>query len=392
MRQQIYDVLPGRPFGRGTAISSISSDPNTRTYGTSSGANVYLGSAILANGDLALIHQSYGGGATEENWELFVVASGGSTTTVVAESALGRTYSAGAQIIKVPEYLNLTITSGFAGKSYGATVANSSKNAIGGINVISVRNLLTLQGVIHQNGYQGFYATSDRGGIDEWNFFKWWYDNAPSGGFIGGANSTDGGTSANGGGYAYGYRGAENRNPEDNGGGGAYQDRCAAGGGNVSAGGNGEDGSTGGVACGNAALTSMYFGGGGGGANGGAADPRWTGGSGGGIWIIYCREIAFTGSGGIQCIGGTGFGNKGHASGAGAGGCILVNCQTGAFGTNLLVATPGTYYDHATSPSTGRIRINYGSTITGTTNPAASTNNDKLLNPLAGGAVLAALI
>lgn len=385
---QLYDVLPGRPFGRGTVQSTISSDPNTRTYATSSGANITLGSAILSNGDLAVIHQSYGAsGISDPNWEPFVVSSGGGTTSIVAESALSRTYSSGAQVLKVPEYLDLTVNSAFGGHSYGATVASSTRNAYGGINVIAVRNKLTLNAVINQNGYQGYISNSDRGGIDEWTHFKWWYDNAPSGGHIGGANSTDASQSAVGGNSLYGYNGTESRTPIWNGGAGATNAGCGSGGGNAAAGSNGTDSNSGsgGALAGNTSLTSIHFGGGGGGTAGSSSGGGiWTGGSGGGIWIIYAREVAFGPSGGIQVNGGLSYGNNGHAGGSGAGGSVLINCERGDFGTNLITATPGATNNHGGSGSNGRIRLNYGMTLSGTTNPSASVVQDtKLIEPTA---------
>lgn len=399
MRQQIYDVLPGRPFGRGTTTTTYSADPNTRTYATSTGSIVTLGSAILSNGDLAAIHQSWGASTTtEDNWELFVVASGGGTTTVTAESALGRTYTQGAQVIKVPETLNLTINSGFGGHSYGATVNSTSDyryTAMGGFNIVAVKNILTINDVIHQNGYQGYISSSDRGGMNENQHFYWWYANATSGGHVGGANSTDSSMSAVGGNSQVGYNGTESRSPIWNGGAGATNAGCGSGGGHAGSGSNGGDGNsgTGGTAVGNAALTSMHFGGGGGGTAGSSSGGGvWTGGSGGGIWVIYARQVVFGAGGGIQVNGGLSYGNNGHAGGSGAGGSILINCQMADFGTNKLTATPGATFDHGGAGSNGRIRINYGATISGSTNPAASTNQNVFLNPLGGGSLLAALL
>ena len=383
---QLYDIMPGRPFGRGTTQTTISADPNTRTYATSSGANVTLGSAILNDGDLAAIHQTYGvSGISDDNWEPFIVASGGGTTSIVASAALQRTYSSGAQVIKVPEYLDLTINSAFAGHSYGATQATSTPRAYGGINIIAVSNLLTINDVINQNGSTGYINSSDRGGIDEWAHFKWWYDNATSGGHIGGANSTDGSNSAVGGNSQYGYNGTESRTPIMNGGAGAAQSGCGSGGGNATAGGNGGDGNsgTGGAASGNVALTSLHLGGGGGGTAGSSSGGGvWTGGSGGGAWIIWAREVAFGASGGLQANGGASFGNNGHAGGSGSGGSVLINCERGAFGTSKVTATAGATFDHGGAGSVGQIRLNYGSLLTGTTNPAASIVQDtKLVAP-----------
>jgi hypothetical protein len=385
---QLYDVMPGRPFGRGTAQSTITSDPNTRTYGTGSGTSISLGSAILSNGDLACIHQTYGvAGLADQNWEPFIVASGGGSTSITTLATLQRTYSAGAQIIKVPEYLDLTVGAAIYGKSYGGSVANSSKNAFGGINIIAVRNKLTINYNMCQNGYQGYINSSDRGGMNEWEHFNWWYNNAPSGGHIGGANSTDSSSAAVGGNSINGYDGMERREANGNGGGAGWTNSlCGAGGGNGLGSDWCPDGGGGGAsAAGNPELTSLHLGGGGGGPKGsGSGGGIWTGGSGGGAWIIWAREISFGASGSINADGGIGYGNNGVSSGSGAGGSILINCERGAFGTNLVTAAPGTYYPNATPGGIGRIRLNYGSLLTGTTNPSASVVQDpKLIAGLA---------
>lgn len=382
MINQLYDIFPSKPFGRGTVDATITSDPNTRTNftGTIGSYTPYLNTAILNNGDLCLLHQTYGvSSLSEDNWEPNYVVSGGGTNSPTLFSPLGRTYVAGAQVIKVPEYNNLTISSGFGGKSYGATVATNTKNAMGGINAIAVAGTLNLNAVIHQNGYQGYISSDDRGGMDEWQNYKWWYDNAPSGGHPGGVNSTDGSNAGVGGNSLIGYDSTETQAPKGNGGGGGtVGDRCGGGGGNALYGANSSEsgGGYGGLLAGVDTLSSCHLGGGGGGPhrwNGGGGAGIWTGSSGGGIWYIWAKNIITGVSGGIQSNGGTAFANNDHGGGSGAGGSILINCQIADIGVDKISAIGGTNYAHSGKGSLGRVRINYGSTLSGSVNSSLAS-------------------
>lgn len=396
MATQIYSVLPGRPFGRGTTDATITSDPNTRAYATASGTTVALGSAILSNGDLAVIHQTWGdSGTATDNWEVFVVASGGGTTSITTTTTLSRSYIAGAQVIKIPEYKDLTIGATIAGKSYGNQVNSTADNrhtAIGGFNAIAVSGTLYLNNLIHQNGYIGYLSSSDRGGMNENQHFYWWYANAPSGGHVGGANTTDGNAGAKGGNSYYGYRGTEGNTNEQNGGSSGNSGSSGAGGGNATDGSPAQSTTQGGYAVGNAALTSMHFGGGGGGAANNPGAAYWTGSSGGGIWLIWAKNIVMGASGGIQCKGGNAGNNNSYGGGGGAGGSILINCETADIGTSKIDTNYGTYwtgYPYAGHGSIGRTRINYGVSLTGTTaNTSFSSANNPLLIDQKGGAFI----
>lgn len=373
MATQIYDVIPGRPFGRGTSSATLTSNPNTFTncWITSGQTSLTTSDNFAANGDILVLHQTYGASSTtEENWHLCKVVSGGGTTSLVVSPAPSRTFNDGAQCTVLKEYFDLTIGSTFGGKSYGATRTDSLKYARGGIIAIAASNKLTINATMHQNGYQGYISSSDRGGINEWQHFNWWYNNAPSGGHIGGANTTDGGRAANGGGSQVGYNGAENQGQLWNGAGAPQSDGCGGGGGNANNGSNGGDGGNGGwggLAVGNTTLTSLHLGGGGSGCAGSSAGGGvWTGGSGGGIIMIWAKEIVMGTSGALTAIGGLSYGNNGHAGGSGAGGSILINTERATLGTNKIDTNSGQNYDHGGRGSVGRLRINYGVSYSGT--------------------------
>lgn len=375
MATQLYDVIPGRPFGRGTETVTLNSNPNvfTNCAITAGQTNLTTTDNFAANGDILVLHQSYGvSSLSEENWHLCKVVSGGGTTSMVVSPAPSRTFNAGAQCTVLKEYFDVTVSSGWGGKGYGATVASATRNARGGIIAIAVSNKLTLNAVVHQNGYQGWISSSDRGGINEWEHFKRWWDLGVSGGHVGGCTTTDGGQSGRGGQSYNGYDGSESRDALWNGGGGATQDGCGSGGGNATSGVSANayegNGGYGGAAAGSADLKSIHFGGGGGGTAGSSAGGGvWTGSSGGGIIMIWAKEIVMGGSGGLQCISGIAYANNGHGGGTGAGGSILINTERATLGTSQINTGSGTLWSpHGGVGSNGRLRINYGISYSGT--------------------------
>lgn len=376
---QIYEVLAGRPFGRGIhGSATLSADPHTRRRGsgTSGTATLTLSASAYADGDLILIHQSWNTATgTEENYEVNQIASGGGTTTLTLENNLARTYS-NAQVLDIKEYVNLTISS--------FTVTGwTQANQWGGLLAISALGAVTWSGTITNKGGDGFGSTIDTGGKP-----------SPAGGFRGGWNSTDASIAQQGDGWA----GAPSESQSANGNGGGGGTNAGAGrnpggsGGNATSGGSaGGNGGAGGSSAGNTALTSLFFGGGGGGGN----SPDNTqnaggGGSGGGAGIFWFNNLTITGSGNFN--GGNGGSVAFDSDGAsGAGGSVLLNVQNATIGTNLLTATGGGAVGLAPAGSNGRFRINYGSKVTGTTNPSASTNQDVKLNVNSGGSLLYAL-
>ncbi|CAG1005025.1 partial Protease 1, partial [Anaerolineae bacterium] len=186
-------------------------------------------------------------------------------------------------------------------------------------------------------------------------------------------------------------------NANGNGGGGGRSDASAGGGG-----GNGTDGGTGagsgegpggdgGITSGSADLSVMTLGGGGGGGTADWNAPAYggDGAAGGASAIIFAQNVTVGGT--LTSFGGNG--NNGFAPGGtdqddgfggagGAGGSILLKAQNASVGTNLISAIGGSGGNgcdngmcgrYAGNGGIGRIRIEYCDTLSGTTNPPAST-------------------
>lgn len=144
---------------------------------------------------------------------------------------------------------------------------------------------------------------------------------------------------------------------------------------NISSGGAGGGGGSYGIAD----LSKIYFGSGGGAGGRGAyyGNSGGKGGNGGGIIYIYAKTLTVTGVISSNGQSGEGGGNNiGGSGGGGAGGSVKLIVDTATLGTSLVRALEGkngggTMYGG--DGGEGRIRIEYVTSITGTTSPAAST-------------------
>lgn len=387
MNQQIYNVLPSRPHGRRSLGNvTVNSDPHTRRLGTATSGtpNLSLNSGAYSDGQLLVIAQLREmESLTADNHEVVQVQSGGGTTSLVLTKNLGRNYS-NAQVVDLLEYDVMT---------FGTWAIMAWNGNIGALFCFAAR-VAQGAGTINGNGANGFPSTSDVSGVGS---LSGWRSAQAGGGFQGGWNSADGNTSASGEGIGSGWGRAsgsitEIKNTGDNGGGGVGGGG-GAGGGNAT---NGEDASfdsngKGGREVGNTALTSMFPGGGGGGGNAPGQDGPASGGNGGAMCIAWVDRWLVTG--GLQVNGGNGgdttnppFGGGGNADGGGgAGGSIKLNIGTlGQLGSNLITATKGVSQTSGGDGSVGRIRVNYGGKITGSTNPTASTARDPRMLPPQG--------
>ncbi len=387
LRQQIYDVLPGRPFGRATHGTNVtlSADPHTRRTATGTiGNNVLtLNSGGYSNGDLILIHQTRDPASeTEDNYELALIVSGGGTTSLTLQDNLGRTYTDGTQVLDVREYRNVTISTWTVAEWNGST---------GALFAIVDAGTTSGSGQIICNGGNGFPTSQDHS-ISSTDPNTWRATQA-GGGFGAGWNTSDGNTAGAGEGI-YGSFVTETKLRQGNGGGGNSGDQ-GSGGGNATAGGNG-DGSQGGSAVGNTTLTSMHLGGGGGGTGAPAQDGPASGGRGGGAGWYWAKYWSNTG--GIRLNGGNGgdstnppFGGSGVADGGGgAGGSFRGSFERAALGSNIIQAQKGVCpADTNSDGAQGRIAIFYGlEAPSGSTLPAATVTFDPfLVDPVGGFAV-----
>ena len=344
-------------FGNGSdgvlTISTNTTDSpiDSSCSGTAGSTSLSATNANFAAGQLILIHQSRGTGAG--NWELNKIASytPGTITTLLP---LANTYmdsgASQAQVLVVKQYSQVNINSG------ATWTAKAWNGDTGGILAFTCNGKVTIAGTISAlgRGYRG--PLSDIG------------SNLP--GKQGEGEAGPGGTvstSRNGigsGGATYYESGNINRTGKGPGGGHATA-------GQDTSNGNAQGGGTGG----SADLTCMLFGGASG-TGGTGADTHahaGDGANGGGIIVLYAKEIAVTGS--LNANGANGnnpyYGDQG-ASGSGAGGSVLIKGQKVVLGSNLIVAVAGTPGVDAGWGGVGRIRVEYQS-LSGTTNPTAST-------------------
>jgi len=267
-----------------------------------------------------------------------------------------------AQVIKVPQYQSVTIPS-------GSTLTTPGwDRSTGGILVMRVKDTITINGTISLNGGNGDTTSGEY---------------SPAGGSGAGYHGGTG-DAVNNDNYGQGYQGEGtgglgtwSQSANGNGGGagpGSPQTGnfgTGGGGGNGSPGSNSTSGGIGygGQTAGNPELTNIVFGGGGGGSNDNPGNSIGGGGAGGGIIIISGRNISVNGP--VMANGGQGGGDK-WGGGSGAGGSILIKGQTIGLGSNLLTAVGGAGRNGGGNGGSGRIRVEYCDTFSGSTNPPAS--------------------
>lgn len=312
-------------------------------------------------GDVVLIHQTRGNGAG--NWELNrAVSDFTGSGTFTLEKPLNFSYVTNggnevAQIQRVPQYTDCPITG-------TVTPLGEWNGTWGGIFAIHCSGTINLTGQINISG-----ASGGSGKVDP---------------VLGGSGIGFGGGRADIANNDCLGRGVPGDGtlptPEGNGGEGSDWTNCGggdgAGGGNGTSGQNGSYGrelGRGGKSVGNESLTIMNLGGGGAGSGGEKNTHNvGGGGAGGGIAIILGKSINIVGS--INANGGNG-GGYDRGAGGGAGGSILLRGQTISLGNGLVAANGGFGGPGigGGDGGIGRIRVEYCNTLSGSTNPAAST-------------------
>lgn len=349
-------------FGSFTGTSGNTSGTVTDRYG--------FWSSYVFEGDYVLIHQTQTTNSLNAGiWELNVVTggipSGGGSSTLTLKYPLQNTYTSGCQIIKMPQFSNLTVNN-------GAVLVQSAWNGTwGGIIALFCNDTVTINGQL---------STNDRG-------------------YRGGAGRDFGSTSFTGENWA--NTGLQKVNAENNGGGGSDGDNGASkgasggGGGNRTLGGAGstEGGGAQGGEGGNISTTYaecqlVTFGGGGGGGSRTGSGAYPAGGVGGGIIFIFSKNIVLNGLVNSNGQGGQTSGDGG--GGGGAGGSILFKAITATLGSSTAAVGAAGGIRGGTG-GTGAIHIDYASSYTGTTNPTLSARQDSSLYP-AGGSFIYNLI
>lgn len=340
--QKLTRVLPGQPSGNGAdgvySSATIPTLTKDSCSGTATSTTLTTTGSTFANGDVLLIHQVRGTGVGQ--WEINKVVSGGGTTTLTLQQANHYTFtdsgSSQAQAIKILQYTNTTVQTGTW------TVPTWDGN-VGGIFPLAIKGTLTITGTISANskGFGGGSGGNNSGNIED------------SGEGTVGA-SVNNSSSANGNG----------------GGGGKDGSPFPGGGSNGTAGGGTNPGAT----SGSADLTTMVFGGGGGGQ--GLDAPRGSASSarGAGIVLLFAKQITITG--GISATGENASVTGSGVAGSGAGGSILIVCQTATLGTTLVTSPGGTT---SSTGGDGRIAVHHSGTVTGTTNPTFTDVTDTSL-------------
>jgi hypothetical protein len=335
-----------------TANPTIINAYTTLTASAISGTtalSVSTTSGFIANKEI-LIHQTQGVNAGIYEFATVVSINSG---VLNLSKALSNTYTQSGnsrtQILSVPHYANVTVQSG------GVLTAQAWNGNFGGLLVFRANGTVSIAGTVSTNGL-GF-----RGG---------------NGSYVSQAQQGEG---------QHGLGTATTTKTANGSGGGG--------------GGNGPVIPIGGSASQTVSdLTSQFlFGGGGGGGNANTltgGTPGATGGNGGGLIVILGRTLNVSGV--INASGQNGgvVSNNGR-SGGGGGGAVLLKGQSVILGNNLVLATggngvTGTEGDggaggggslngsngNAASSSPGgqgSIRVEYCNSLTGSTNPSAST-------------------
>jgi hypothetical protein len=355
-------------YGDGSAgastISGNTTDDATRTPKTTlsvaSGATAATFGSFtgFTDGDLVLLYQTRNGGAGAGAWELNKIASHVGTAVVLAYATM-QAYDTTAQVIKLTQFSNFTVNTGVT------LTAQAWDGSVGGVLPVLCNGTLSVVGNISATG-KGY---------------------RPGAGVTGSSNGQQGeGTLA--------AQGTVSVAANGNGGSGGVHNQNAgfgeggAGGGHSATGGLGDgSGGAGGTTSGVAGLTTMTPGGGGGsGGNDGNASASGVGGIAGGVVLLICGTVSITGT--VVANGNNGNNNSGEFGGGGAGGAggsILVKGDNVTLGSSLLTATGGiggegfsTTHTGGTG-STGRIHADYGTAISGTTNPTIDSRNDTTL-------------
>jgi large repetitive protein len=354
-------------FGNGsdgtyTPTTSTEAPIDSSASGTSGTTSLSATNASFDSGQLILIWQVRGTGAG--GWELNRISSY-STGTITTAHDLTMTYTdsgnSQAYVRVLKQYSNVLIDT-------GVTLTSKAWDGnVGGLVGWFCKGKTTVTGTITATGkgYRGATAVGAQA-------------NAKQGGSHPNESFTTATTANTGGGG--GGLGTGDADGADGGGGGNYSG--GAGSGTNGDGGVGHVPGSAGSTYGVATLVSLFPGSGGGGGGGSIGVSGSTGGAGGGAVAIFSKEITITGSivtGGTT--GGTGSGDSGSAGG-GAGGSVLVKSQVATLGTAKITAPAGGAGAKSGeggaggAGGTGRIRLDYSHSYTGTTTPTLSVVQD----------------
>jgi len=344
--------------------------------GTSGTYALTATNASFAADQKIMIHQTRGTNAGVTQYTSISSYTAGTIATKDAlDISFNSTGSNKAQVRVLKQYTNVTVNTG---KTYTAKAWNGT---VGGILGFYASGTTTITGTITATG-KGFRGGTGRVGSKIYSY---------CGEGTGGASAIGTSTVRNG-----------------NGGGSAYSGDNASFGAGGGGGGNSTSGTTGnayggtpgqgGSISGSTNLTTMTFGGGGSGGCKNSTYQGLNGAIGGGIVAILSKANVITGS--ISANGNTATSdtaNPDSTGGGGGGGSVIFKVQTATLGTNKIQATGGSggTSEHENQDggdgSTGRIHVDYLTSVSGTTSPAYSSAEDPNLGS-SDGYVLRLLI
>jgi hypothetical protein len=345
----------------------------------SSSINVTGGRSVsrINPGDIVLIHQTQGANAGCWEFNRAVSDFGDGTSTYQLAIPLQCNYVSGgnnnhAQIQRVPQYTDCPATGTI-------TPIEPWNGSWGGIVAVMCSGTMNLTGSIDSSGS----------------------------GFRGGPGGTGNVTCTGYSGESYSGPSTVICTPNSGGGGagpdhkiGVYDAVGGGGGGYGNAGGNGGNKGTGGGTnpgsgiggnpYGSLSLTSVFFGsgGGGGGGRGGQGGVGGVGGNGGGLIIISARQmniqgyVRAIGGNGVQGYSGSDNGGAG-GGGGGSGGSVILRANNAALSDGRVLATNGNggsisvFGGAGGIGGAGRIRIDYCTSLSGSTNPTANPIGQK---------------
>lgn len=389
--QGAFRSAANAPFKEGLSgaltISTDTTKSNIASAATgTSGAQVLAATGSFVPGQFVLIHQTRGSnhGVLQEN-KILSYSSG----VIGLERPLNATYTAGAQVVVMEDYSNVTIDST---KTWSAPAWNGTT---GGILAIYVSGTLTKTGNISADakGFRGgsgvarLTVGAPRSGFsgESYNNDKDTTGGYDSGSDAGGTVSAGDQAAVNGaGGYGLGSRGQDGAS---GGGGAGFATAGTIGGsktGSAPTYPGGAPGGTYGVADLSAGAADLGSGGGSGATDGSGSGSTSAAGAGGGLIYIVAKNIS--GGGSITSNGGGGSNGNGGlgGSGAGSGGSILIKTQETSI-TGTITATGGSggsasgVNGGGGAGGNGRVHVSYLTSMAITSTPTANTKQDGTL-------------
>ena len=349
----------GRAYDGDLTVSSTVTEDSVKSAitlltGSGSASTTVSSSSGFAAGDYVLLIQMTGTG--KGNYEVQKVSEIDGNRLAFYETTASAYQSSGAQVIKINEYRDITVTAS------GSWQTSTWDGTTGGVLVAMFTGEFTLDNAnasttVAARGHAGgSAATNPPGGTPS--------SGSGSGGGGGSGTGASGSGSCGGGGAAH----------SGNGGSGSTHALCTGPAGSGSTSTYGDD---------ELETGGLELGSGGGGAysiNGSAS----SGSRGGGIALFFGRDYTFTA--GLLSAESADSGDADGVGGVGSGGSIrLLAFDTVALGTGIVTAAAGSAGSgdaSGGSGSKGRVATNSEATVTGTSDPTIDTSSPDVVRPL----------